>query len=42
MLTWALGIAAALPKDQRIPSADQAAGLRFGMSKADADRAIGA
>jgi hypothetical protein len=42
MLTWALGIAAALPEDQRIPAVDQATGLRFGMSKADADQAIGA
>ena len=41
-LTWALGIAAALPEGQRIPAVDQAAGLRLGMSKADADLAIGA
>ncbi len=40
LLTWALGIAAALPEDQRIPAVDQAASLRPGMSKADAGRAI--
>ncbi|MGA3041968.1 MAG: S46 family peptidase [Bryobacteraceae bacterium] len=42
LLTWALDIAAALPDDQRIPAVDQAASLRPGMSKADADRAIAA
>ncbi|MGD0360501.1 MAG: S46 family peptidase [Bryobacteraceae bacterium] len=42
LLTWALGIAAALPDNQRIPAVDQAASLRPGMSKADADRAIAA
>jgi hypothetical protein len=42
LLTWALGIAAALPDDQRIPAVDQAASLRPGMSQGDADRAIAA
>lgn len=40
LLHWALGLAAALPADQRITALDQAAGLRTGMSKADADKAI--
>jgi Peptidase S46 len=42
LFRWALGMVAALPPDQRIPAVDQAAGLKPGMSKADADRAIDA
>jgi len=42
LLGWALGLAAALPADQRIVAVDQAAGLRPGMAKADADKAIDA
>ena len=42
LLGWALGLAAALPADQRIVAVDQAAGLRPGMDKADADKAIDA
>jgi hypothetical protein len=37
---WALGLAAALPADQRIAALDQAAGLKTGMTKADVDQAI--
>ena len=40
MLHWALGMVAALPAEQRIPAIDQAAGLKPGMSKADADHVI--
>ena len=40
LLRWALGLAAALPAEQRILAVDQAAGLRPGMPKADADKAI--
>jgi hypothetical protein len=40
LLRWALGIAAALPADQRVAPLDQAAGLRAGMPKAEADQAI--
>jgi hypothetical protein len=40
LLGWALGLAAALPAEQRILAVDQAAGLRPGMPKADADKAI--
>ena len=39
---WALGLAAALPAEQRIAAVDQAAGLKPGMAKADADQAIDA
>ena len=42
LLRWALGLAAALPADQRIAAVDQAAGLRPGMAKAEADQAIDA
>ena len=42
LLGWALGLAAALPAEQRIVAVDQAAGLRPGMAKADADKAIDA
>ena len=42
LLGWALGLAAALPAEQRIVAVDEAAGLKAGMSKADADRAIDA
>jgi hypothetical protein len=42
LMRWALGMVAALPADQRIPAIDQAAGLKPGMAKADADRAINA
>jgi hypothetical protein len=37
---WALGLAAALPADQRIAALDQAAGLKTGLTKADVDQAI--
>jgi hypothetical protein len=40
LLRWALGLAAALPAQQRILAVDQAAGLRPAMPKADADKAI--
>jgi hypothetical protein len=40
LLRWALGLAAALPAEQRVTAVDQAAGLRPGMAKADADQAI--
>jgi hypothetical protein len=40
LLRWALGYVAALPADQRILAVDQAAGLKPGMPKADADKAI--
>ena len=40
LLGWALGLAAALPADQRILPLDQAAGLRPGMSPAEAAQAI--
>ena len=42
LLGWALGIAAALPADQRIVALDQAAGLRADMSQADSRKAIAA
>ncbi len=42
LLGWALHLAAALPAEQRIAAVDQAAGLRPGMAKADADQAIDA
>jgi hypothetical protein len=42
LLGWALGLAAALPADQRIAAVDQAAGLLPGMAKADVERAIDA
>jgi hypothetical protein len=40
LLRWALGLAAALPAEQRIVAVDEAAGLKPGMAKADADKAI--
>lgn len=40
LLRWALGLAAALPTEQRITALDEAAGLKAGMAKTDADRAI--
>lgn len=42
LLRWALGLAAALPAGQRIEALDQAAGLKPGLSKSDATRAIDA
>ncbi|HEX7486917.1 MAG TPA: S46 family peptidase [Vicinamibacterales bacterium] len=39
-LRWALGLAAALPADQRAEPVDKAVGLRAGLPAADADRAI--
>jgi hypothetical protein len=42
LMRWALGMVAALPAEQRIPTIDQLAGLKPGMAKADADRAIDA
>lgn len=39
-LRWALGLAAALPADQRIEPLDKAVGLRAGLSSVEADRAI--
>ncbi len=42
LLGWALGLAAALPAEQRIAALDQAAGLRPGMPKAEAGKAIDA
>jgi hypothetical protein len=42
LLRWAMGMVAALPADQRIPAMDQAAGLKAGMPKGDADKAIDA
>jgi hypothetical protein len=42
LLGWALGLAAALPDEQRIVALDQAAGLRPGMPRAEAGKAIGA
>lgn len=42
LLRWSLGLAAALPAEQRIVALDQAAGLRPEMPQAEADKAIGA
>jgi hypothetical protein len=42
LLRYAMGLAAALPADQRIEPLDKAAGLTPGMAKADSDRAIDA
>jgi Peptidase S46 len=42
LLRWALGFAAALPAEQRILAVDQAASLKAGMPKPDADQAIDA
>ncbi len=42
LLRWAMGLAAALPADQRIPALDQAAGLTAGLPKAAADAAVDA
>ena len=39
-LRWALGLAAALPSDQRIDPLDKVVGLRAGLPAAEADRAI--
>jgi len=39
-LRWAMGMAAALPADQRIEPLDTAAALTAGMSKSESDRAI--
>jgi hypothetical protein len=41
-LRWAMGMAAALPADQRIEPLDRAFGLRAGMPKAEAEKAIDA
>jgi hypothetical protein len=40
LLHWAMGLAAALPAEQRISAVDQSAGLTPGMAKAVADKAI--
>jgi hypothetical protein len=42
LLRWALGLANALPAEQRIAPLDKAAGLRPGMAKPEADKAIDA
>ncbi|MGB7621058.1 MAG: S46 family peptidase [Terriglobia bacterium] len=42
LLRWAMGMAAALPADQRIEPLDKVFGLQAGMAKADADKAIDA
>jgi hypothetical protein len=42
LLRWAMGLAAALPAEQRIAPLDQAAGLRAGMPKADSEKLIDA
>jgi hypothetical protein len=42
LLKWAMGLATALPADQRIEALDKAAGLNAGMAKSDADIAIDA
>ena len=41
-LHWAMAMAAALPADQRIDPLDKAVGLKAGMSKDDAEKAIDA
>jgi hypothetical protein len=41
-LRWAMGMAAALPADKRIEPLDKTFGLRAGMAKADAEKAIDA
>ena len=41
LLAWAMGKAAALPADQRIEPLDALAGLRAGMTEAEASQAIG-
>ena len=40
MLRWAMGLVAALPSEQRIAPLDAAAGLKTGMTKAQADAQI--
>jgi hypothetical protein len=42
LLRWAMGLAAALPADQRIEPLDRVAALRTGMPKQEADKAIDA
>lgn len=42
LLRYAMGMAAALPSDQRIAALDKVAGLTLGMPKADSDKAIDA
>jgi hypothetical protein len=42
LLGWAMGLAAALPADQRIESLDALVGLQSGMARTDAEKAIGA
>jgi hypothetical protein len=42
LLRWAMGAVTALPADQRITALDQAVGLKPGMAKADAEKAIDA
>ena len=42
LLRWAMGLAAALPADQRIEALDRVAGLKPGMSKPEAEKAINA
>ncbi len=42
LLRYAMGLAAALPADQRIEALDKAAGLTPGMAKADSDKVIDA
>jgi hypothetical protein len=41
-LRWAMGMAAALPADQRIEPLDKAFGIKAGMAEADAEKAIDA
>jgi len=41
-LRWAMGLGAALPADQRIEPLDRVVGLRAGMAKPDAEKAIDA
>jgi hypothetical protein len=40
LLSWAMGMAAALPADQRIEPLDKAVGLAAGMTKPEAEKAI--
>jgi len=42
LFAWAMGMAAALPADQRIAPLDEAAGLSAGMTKPEAEKAINA
>jgi hypothetical protein len=40
LLRWAMGMAAALPAEQRIEPLDKVVGVKAGMAKADAEKAI--